>query len=233
MQLFCYSDYTLNELLQEIEDIQTNGLSGSSPLNIGILPPNNACDELTDEDSGEEDFVSVNNLPPSQLLANAEIINADVGESDSDSDPEYNTPLARLRKQVVLPKKIYKWKNGDIQKRQVIWPVVQTAMTNRTPFELFLLFLDEYVISMIITYSNLYSAQKNNHSEINACEMKRFFGILLLSGYNHVSRRRMYWESSVDTHNKLVSNALSRDKFEFILSHLHCCDNYNLDNKDK
>ncbi|KAK9694561.1 Transposase IS4 [Popillia japonica] len=86
------SDYTLHELLQEIDDIQTNGLSGTSPLNIGILPPNNACDELTDEDSGEEDFVSVNNLPPSQLLANAEIINADVGGSDSDSDPEYNTP---------------------------------------------------------------------------------------------------------------------------------------------
>ncbi|KAK9679723.1 hypothetical protein QE152_g39766 [Popillia japonica] len=125
----------------------TNGLSGTSPLNIGILPPNNACDELTNEDSGEEDFVSVNNLPPSQLLANAEIINADVGESDSDSNPEYNTPLARLRKQVVLPKKIYKWKNGDIQKRQVIWPVVQTAMTNRTPFELFSLFLDKDVIS--------------------------------------------------------------------------------------
>ncbi|XP_031333570.1 piggyBac transposable element-derived protein 3-like [Photinus pyralis] len=107
------------------------------------------------------------------------------------------------------------------------------AVTNRTPYELFSLFFDDDVVNSIVTYSNIYSAQKNRHTEITISEIKKFFGILLLSGYNHVSRRRMYWETVSDTHNKLVSSALSRDRFEFILSHLHCCDNNILDKKDK
>nr|CAH7723345.1 unnamed protein product [Callosobruchus chinensis] len=43
----------------------------------------------------------------------------------------------------------------------------------------------------------------------------------------------MFLENSPDTHNELVSQALSRDRFEYILSNLHCCDNANLDAFDK
>ncbi|KAI4462111.1 transposase is4 [Holotrichia oblita] len=36
-----------------------------------------------------------------------------------------------------------------------------------------------------------------------------------------------------DTHNTLVSNALGRDRFEHILTNLHCCDNDNLEKNDR
>lgn len=197
------------------------------------MPPNNACDDITDEDSGDENLLSIENLPSSQLLANAEI-NDTIShlDSDYDSDPEFNVPLSMFIKKNT--KTSYKWNNGDIKRETVVWPVVQTAPATRSPYELFSLFFSEDVINMFVSYSNLYAAQKNHpNAGITSNEIRKFFGILLLSGYNHVSRRRMYWETVEDTHNNLVANAISRDRFEFILSHLHCCDNSDLDKSDK
>ncbi|KAJ8937187.1 hypothetical protein NQ318_012741 [Aromia moschata] len=63
--------------------------------------------------------------------------------------------------------------------------------------------------------------------------MHPFIGILLLSGHLPVPRRRMFWEQRKDTQNILVADALSRDRFEFIMQNLHFCDNVQLDPSDK
>ncbi|KAK9686737.1 Transposase IS4 [Popillia japonica] len=39
----------------------------------------------------------------------------------------------------------------------------------------------------------------------------------------------MMWENS---HNNAVSNAISRDRFEHVMTNIHCCDNDNLDTND-
>lgn len=57
--------------------------------------------------------------------------------------------------------------------------------------------------------------------------------MLLLSSYVQVPRRRMFWEREKDTHNDLVSNAISRDRFELIMSNLHFADNNQINNNDK
>jgi hypothetical protein len=43
----------------------------------------------------------------------------------------------------------------------------------------------------------------------------------------------MYWENCSDTNNPLVAEPISRDRFTYIMTHLHCCDNSNLDQTDK
>ena len=43
----------------------------------------------------------------------------------------------------------------------------------------------------------------------------------------------MYWENSEDVKNDSMSRAMSRNRFEEILSVLHCCDNNNLNPEDK
>ncbi|KAJ8941391.1 hypothetical protein NQ318_011828 [Aromia moschata] len=48
-----------------------------------------------------------------------------------------------------------------------------------------------------------------------------------------MSRRRMFWEQRKDKQNILVADALSRDRIEFIMQNLHCCDNDQLDPSDK
>lgn len=64
-------------------------------------------------------------------------------------------------------------------------------------------------------------------------EMKVFLGILLLSGYVPLSRRRMFWQNRKDTYNAMVAEAIVRDRFEFIMSNIHFCDNNALDATDK
>lgn len=86
---------------------------------------------------------------------------------------------------------------------------------------------------MFVTYSNLNALQKNNTGNITKEEIKHLFAIFLLRAYIPVPRRRMFWENSRNIHNEVVSNALSRDRFEYIFSNLHCCDNANLEKSDK
>ncbi|KAJ4436285.1 hypothetical protein ANN_18916 [Periplaneta americana] len=57
--------------------------------------------------------------------------------------------------------------------------------------------------------------------------------IVIIAKRFEVSRRRLYWERSDDIYNEAIAVALSRDRFEFIFSNLHCCDNDNLDRNEE
>ncbi|KAJ8871769.1 hypothetical protein PR048_028109 [Dryococelus australis] len=59
--------------------------------------------------------------------------------------------------------------------------------------------------------------------------MRHFVEILLLSGYIDLPRKYMFWKTSADTFNQLVANALTRDRFKFIMGNIHVCDNYAID----
>ncbi|KAK9753615.1 Transposase IS4 [Popillia japonica] len=54
-----------------------------------------------------------------------------------------------------------------------------------------------------------------------------------MSGFVVVPRRRLYWGQDKNAHNEVVAESITRDKFDFILSHIHVVDNENLDPKDK
>nr|CAI5862418.1 unnamed protein product [Callosobruchus analis] len=74
--------------------------------------------------------------------------------------------------------------------------------------------------------SNFYAQQKSLPDDITRNEILCFIRLLLLSGYSSVSRRRMYRHNSDDT-NKMVCDAISRDRFQY------CNDNNNLDKDDR
>ncbi|KAK9739517.1 Transposase IS4 [Popillia japonica] len=73
---------------------------------------------------------------------------------------------------------------------------------------------------MIVTESNKYAQERNRKT----VEVKRFIGVLLFSGYVQVPRMRMLWEREQDTYNKLIAEAISRDRFEYILSYNYLAD---------
>ncbi|PSN42795.1 hypothetical protein C0J52_20534 [Blattella germanica] len=49
--------FYFTRLLTIIEDDEKGDISSTRDINIAIMPPNNATEDLTDEDSGEEDDV--------------------------------------------------------------------------------------------------------------------------------------------------------------------------------
>ncbi|KAG5874691.1 hypothetical protein JTB14_024081 [Gonioctena quinquepunctata] len=145
---------TLHELLQSLEDSDDDGHNG---LALTMLPPTNACEPVTDEDSCDEDYVNINNLPGSQLRAEAEIFYGDsevtnrtnipktisVTDNNLDgTDSEDNIPLMELRgrlkkKKIEVKKKSYKWVAKDLIPEEVQFPCQQNVLNNNSASELF------------------------------------------------------------------------------------------------
>ena len=73
----------------------------------------------------------------------------------------------------------------------------------------------------------------NMSFDVDVSKMKTFLGVLLISGYCPVPRRRMYWEKSIDSSNMAISNAMSRNDFDNIMRYFHLADNNNLGKSDK
>nr|CAH7713440.1 unnamed protein product [Callosobruchus chinensis] len=89
---------------------------------------------------------------------------------------------------------------------------------------------DDAVINHIVTQTNIYSTQKNDHQFfVSSPDIKLFITILLLTGYHELPRQRLYWSLEEDTSVSFVSNAMSRNRFEDIKRYLHLADNNNLD----
>ncbi|RVE42252.1 hypothetical protein evm_013094 [Chilo suppressalis] len=213
-----------HEILDALENVSDNEEDYRERL-ICILPPpvDPAC--LTDEDSGEEDNVTLNNLPRNILLQPAEVmIQGQIMVSDTEEEPSDSTGRTKRRR-------TYAWRKRDLAKNPVNWPDVQGACQDKRPIEWFENFLDEDVISLLVSESNKYAVKKNLPGDITTEDMKCFIGILLVSGYSWLPRRRMYWENSPDTKNELISSAMTRDRFDFIFRHLHVNDNLDLQDK--
>ncbi|KAK9720026.1 Transposase IS4 [Popillia japonica] len=211
---------------------------------ITIFPPENACEYITDEDSGDEDNVYPNNLPGSQLRAPAEINLTQQEDEDTGFDAEDHIPLAQLQStnadnSVMNKKRTIEtpcvWICKDFEEyASEEWPTESTnELKQMIPLQLFEMFFDEDIIEHIVTETNRYASQKNKPDNISSQELKCFLGVLIISGYIQLPRRRMFWEREKDTHNDLVASAISRDRFEFLMTHLHLTDNNTIDKNDR
>lgn len=224
--------FSLHEALALIEDEDLD------VDNITIFPPNNACGD-TDEDSGDEDYVDINNLPASLMQNEVEIANKI--NFDSDWDTEDDAPLSQFsknsNKNAKKLKKIkkYHYVKTDLCINDTVFQKNEDALdiNERDPTSLFCSIFDDELVQKITDETNRYASQKNRDLRVNVSEMKCFLGVILLSGFVPLPRRRMYWERAKDSNNELVSQAIARNKFEFILSNIHCQDNNFLDPSDK
>ncbi|VEN54697.1 unnamed protein product, partial [Callosobruchus maculatus] len=168
---------TLHEILRTLEEGVTH--NEETEVSVTIMPPLNYCDPVTDEDSGDEDTVNLNNLPGSQLLAEAELFHPSQGNGYAvgapmninidDSDEEDNLPLSVVKNRIIgtLPKNVpvfkksFTWSNQDLPRTDLEFPTVQCPQNSNTPGELFSFFWSDDVIDMFVTYSNLYAMMKN------------------------------------------------------------------------
>ena len=162
--------------LHEITELLETGDSIEASA-IVIQPPENATAPVSDDESGDEEGGTINNLPGSLLRPPAYLIQ-DGYDAESDSnDPSYppeddslddevpttstaQQPPPSKRKKVT--KIVRKWKKANLTAQSVAGRVTEppndffTEM--RTPTEILELFLDDEVIELIVTYSNLYAA---------------------------------------------------------------------------
>ena len=88
------------------------------------------------------------------------------------------------------------------------------------------------LLELICSESNRYAQQKGEDLNVCVDEIICFIGILLLSGYNKLPSRRLYWANSEDIKNSLVEDSMRRNRFEKIMQFLHLDDNTKI-NEDR
>lgn len=132
-----------------------------------------------------------------------------------------------------------KWIKRDLR-QSVEWTVplpraVHTLSEASEPIDFFELFFDQELVKYIVRHSVMYAVSKDSNTgfTLSSDEIYCFIGILILSGYAPLPRRRMFWELNEDTHNVLVSKSMRRNRFEEIFRYLHVADNDNLRPGDK
>ena len=101
------------------------------------------------------------------------------------------------------------------------------------PHELFELFFDEELCDHVVYQTLLYATYKGKEGfQLEKEELKVFIVILILSGYNPLPSRRLYWQKEKDVRVTTAANPLG-DRFEEIMRYVHFSSNENLDGNDK
>ncbi|KAK8788849.1 hypothetical protein V5799_021375 [Amblyomma americanum] len=95
----------------------------------------------------------------------------------------------------------------------------------KSPNEVFSTILDDEILTHIIVQTGKYAKQNNEHGfVINIEDVKKFIGILLLSGYHKLPSQRMYWSLDEDAGVSCVASCMSRQRFLDIKRFLHLAD---------
>lgn len=192
---------------------------------VYIEPPD--AGELTDEDSGQEDEGGLaDNLNRNQLNSNAEVY------VRTNQDEIIGAELNELEK---IDYANIVWTKGDLETNTIHFPTPNYEhLKTLTSSEIFENFFDEDLITFLVTESNKYAQYKNcPNPEITNSEMKCALAILILSGYNILPGKHAYWNSDGDMGNKMVIEAMRRDRFVTICRFIHCADNNFIDRTDK
>lgn len=194
-----------------------------------IIPPD--VDTNTDEEDIDDDNIEAQGLPhdvPGEI---------ELHVMDSDEDEEDNLPLSVIKRKLKKQKiDLPEWTSEemDISMEETgFYKVklnnIKESLKNCTPVELFEKMFDEETLLHIVEQSTTYAKQRNNHSfDTTQKEIKIFLGILLFSGYHKLPRERLYWSLDEDCSVPMVTNSMSRNRFQEVKRFLHIADNTKL-----
>lgn len=194
-------------------------------------------------ESAEYDIVSQDISTPSETTKRAKRACATTCDQPTKRNKKaIGNRSPRLTKEDLQKELEKKWKRRDLKPKENPLPDnfeelpvnVRDKKGKLNPSEFFELFFTEELIDLIAQQTNKYATEcRNKVLNVTPAEIRCVLAVLMLSGYNPLPRRRLYWETAVDVHHQLVSDAISRNRFSDIFSSLHFADNKNLDQNDK
>ena len=99
-------------------------------------------------------------------------------------------------------------------------------------FEIFSLFFGQYGWSMV-EQTNLYATKDKNvhYFEPNHIEMRKFLGMIIISGYNRLPSENNYRSTTEDLRTPIFLSIMSRSRFKTLKRYLHISDNRSLSQK--
>ncbi|KAJ6648805.1 PiggyBac transposable element-derived protein 3 [Pseudolycoriella hygida] len=131
---------------------------------------------------------------------------------------------------------LIKWTMGGETIGEKEFGFIETRIEhqNMTATDYYELFFDDTLLDLIIFESTQYCISKNwPDIQLTKEELRTFFAILIVSGYNPLPSKAMYWNRGEDLRNEAVYKAMRRDRFDNIMKSLHFASESNLDQSDK
>lgn len=225
----------LNLALEDVAEINQH-------VDIVIVPPN--PNYQSDDDEIDEDNLQVDILPQ-DVPGEVEIF-----QNDPQFDSDDELPLRVLYPMIGGEKTDKRRKRNE---DEPVWTkeqidlfmnpaneylqrqnAMKEQLKNLSPVEVFEKIFDEEIVKFIVQESNRYASQNNNHGfTVTENEIKVFIAILLISGYHHLPRERLYWSNDEDLRVPIVSNSMSRNRYHEIKKYLHLANNDEMDITDK
>ena len=201
--------------------------------------------ELSNRNSRLEPCLSVS--VPIDLQTQEEIADVTIQTRKSRKPPTKQTSQTRKTKK--SPRKrtkhTYDWKKCELEQsssgRQASEEEHRPKILNKwadeglTPIDIFKYMWNEEIMELIKEETNRYCQQKfGRELNVTVDELYQVLGILLLSGYNKVPNRRMFWSRQADCRNLAVMQCgMSVNRFEDIIRCLHLVDNTKNPEQDK
>ena len=115
--------------------------------------------------------------------------------------------------------------------QRLTWENLQSKLIDKSPVELF---------ELIITESERYAHQHNASDytlpaqcTLPVYDLKKFVGVLLLSGYHSLPQQHLYWERTADVETPIIYNSISKNRFLEIKRYLHFTNNDDVGLTDK
>ena len=108
-------------------------------------------------------------------------------------------------------------------------------LEGKTPYEIWKSIFSTEMLKHIVLQTNLYANRDKNNEKFKVleCEMQKFLGIILLSGYHTVSEEQQYWSTQPDLHVEIVAKTMSRNRYLKIKKYMHFADNLKLTPRNK
>ena len=225
---FFYGRVTHHRYLSEaIDEVATSSTAGADIVITG--PPDGG--DGSDLECCDEDELDQNELP-NEIAGEVDVFMQDEGTSDKE-----NWEPQPKKKKICPPN----WKrthtSSHFPNKSLSEKDISKIFLNRHPE---LINLDEYglymeifseVIELLVNETNRYANRDKNDPSFTVTheDFCKFFGLLILSGYNIRNSERDYWSKSTQLRCDHFIQTMPRNKFQKIKGYLHAADNQNLD----
>lgn len=126
--------------------------------------------------------------------------------------------------------------NGDFEKTSIFEKRSKgfDKYYSLSPTELFELFFNDDVWDHIQKETSKYALSANcPDPQKTKSELKCFFGILIVSGYNVLPGKKFFWDGANDMGNEFVADSMRRERFITIMRFIHWADNSEPSTDDK
>ena len=220
-------------------DAVNTAITSKNVVSIVVLPP--AAGDCAADSDTEEVPSDMSNDTPFETAGEFEVEVEDNEQADAtevagatlnSSATAGTAPTAKKRKKAESKQ----WKKKSDFDRQIDFIAkssVSTAyplLVGKSPIDIWRLIFDDRIINSLVEQTNLYAHRDKNCPDFSivAADLLKFFGIILLSGYNTLPAECHYWSNQPDLGVPIVSEAMNSKQFFTIKRFFHIANNEHL-----